>query len=188
MTKTTYYAKYTVLEFLTTYLNEEDGYRIDGFNPDYINTLSEEAKQNVAISIPPTFDDGVTPEKPVIAIADRAFQNFGVNYTVTSLNLSGATNLKTIGSSAFWNCSAIESALSIPDTVTSIGTSAFSGCSKLTGDVTIPSGVTEIGNTAFRNCASLTSVTIPDSLTTIGNVVFEGCSSLKTVYLPKTPT
>ena len=51
--------------------------------------------------------------------------------------------------------------------VTSIGGSAFRECSSLTS-VTIPNSVTSIGDYAFYDCSSLTSVTIPDSVTSIG--------------------
>ena len=84
--------------------------------------------------------------------------------------------VKSIGSSAFSNCSGLTS-ITIPNSVTSIGSSAFSGCSGLTS-ITIPNSVTSIGSYAFSGCSGLTSITIPNSVTSIGNYAFRSCSGL----------
>ena len=52
--------------------------------------------------------------------------------------------------------------------VTCIGSAAFYGCSGLTGALTIPNSVTSIGSSAFYGCSKLTSVTIPTAGTNIG--------------------
>ena len=72
--------------------------------------------------------------------------------------------------------------VTIPDGVTSIGSSAFYGCSNLES-VTIGNGVTSINSYAFRDCSNLTSVTIPDSVTYIGYDAFKNCSSLTSVTI-----
>ena len=64
--------------------------------------------------------------------------------------------------------------------VTSIGSSVFDNCSSLTG-VTIPDSITSIKTSAFNWCTGLTSVTIPASVTTIESVAFFGCSGLTNV-------
>ena len=46
---------------------------------------------------------------------------------------------------------------------------------------TIPKSVTNIGNYAFDNCINLTSVTIPNSVTSIGGSAFDGCRDLKQI-------
>ena len=67
------------------------------------------------------------------------------------------TNVTSIGTGLFWNCSGLTS-VTIPDSVTSIGGSAFGGCSGLTS-LTIPDSVTSIYIGAFASCQQLMSVT-----------------------------
>ena len=93
--------------------------------------------------------------------------------------------ITTIGSRAFYTCSALIS-VTIPNSVTKIGDRAFEGCSALTS-VTIPNSVTTIGEGAFVDCR-LTSVTIPNSVTKIGDRAFEGCSALTSVTIPNSVT
>ena len=93
--------------------------------------------------------------------------------------------ITTIGSRAFYTCSALIS-VTIPNSVTEIGDRAFEGCSALTS-VTIPNSVTTIGEGAFVDCR-LTSVTIPNSVTEIGDRAFEGCSALTSVTIPNSVT
>ena len=82
--------------------------------------------------------------KPVVAIADKAFEN--------KTFLTGVV---------------------IPDSVKSIGDSAFFGCTGLIS-VIISESVTSVGDGAFRGCTRLTSITIPDSLTSVGEGAFYG--------------
>ena len=91
-------------------------------------------------------------------------------------------NLKTIGDSAFKNCSDLTS-ITLPDALTSIGENAFKNCSDLTS-ITLPDALTSIGENAFYGCNSLTSVTLPDALTSIEKDAFYGCNSLTSVTLP----
>lgn len=69
--------------------------------------------------------------------------------------------------------------------VTSIGSSAFYYCSALTS-VTIPNSVTSIGDYAFENCDALLSVTIPNSVTNIGIGAFSSCDKLANIITPNT--
>ncbi len=88
-------------------------------------------------------------------------------------------SVTNIGNYAFGNCINLTS-VTIPNSVTSIGNDAFSGCSGLTA-VTIPNSVTSIGSEVFRGCSGLTSVTIPNSVTSIGGSAFNGCRDLKQI-------
>jgi len=62
-----------------------------------------------------------------------------------------------------------------------IGSSAFEDCTSLTG-ITVPDSVTGIGDSTFEYCAGLTSITIPESITKIGCSAFGGCDTLQKVY------
>ena len=50
---------------------------------------------------------------------------------ITSLDLTGATSLLTIGGQAFASCASLGGTLTIPASVTSIGNSAFDNCISL---------------------------------------------------------
>jgi len=69
----------------------------------------------------------------------------------------------------------------IDEGITNIGGYAFYGCSLLAGAATIPNSINTIAASAFSNCVSLTSVTIPSSVTSIGNYAFYNCTGVTTV-------
>ncbi len=86
-------------------------------------------------------------------ISKEAFEYW---YKLKSIEIT--KNVKTIGSSAFENCSSLNSI-------------TFS----------TPSNLESIRDNSFRNCFSLTSITIPESIKEIGNYAFQGCSNLESV-------
>ena len=122
-----------------------------------------------------------------------------------SVSTSSATKLqfdgeiKSIGSYAFHNCSALTS-LTLPNSVTSIGFFAFSNCTKLSKPIynttifarlpinynssyTIEDGIKEIASAAFRNCTQLPSVTISNSVTKIDESAFAYCTGLSSITI-----
>jgi hypothetical protein len=120
------------------------------------------------------------------------------NSSTTKLQFDG--EIKSIGSYAFHNCSALTS-LSLPNSVTNIGYFAFSNCTKLSKPIynitifarlpisyntsyTIEDGIKEIASAAFRNCSSLPSVTISNSVTKIDESAFAYCTSLSSITIP----
>ncbi len=109
---------------------------------------------------------------------------YAIGKTATSFTIP--SSVKSIGSSAFYNCESLTS-ITIPSSVTSIGSYAFDKCTSLKG-VTIPSSVTSIGSYAFYSCTSLTSLTIPSSITSIESWVFANCTSLTRVTIPSSVT
>ena len=98
---------------------------------------------------------------------------------IKSVNFNARADVRTIGSSAFENCSGLTE-FSIPNTVTTIGQAAFEGCSGLT-EVTIGNSVTTIGASAFSGCSGLTEITIPNTVTAMGKYAFNKCGGLKKV-------
>ena len=87
-------------------------------------------------------------------------------------------NVRTIGDSAFENCSAAVS-FDSGSKLSTIGNRAFYGCRNISS-ITIPASVTSIGSYAFGDCKYLTAVTIPSSVVTIGERAFYG-SAVRTV-------
>ena len=98
--------------------------------------------------------------------------------TVTSVIFANDNSVTSIGSYAFYDCSALAS-ITIPNSVTSLGAYVFRNCTSLT-TATIGTGVTSIGSYAFAY-AGLTSFTIPSGVTSIGSFAFYNCTSLATV-------
>src|SRR5574344_609399 len=104
---------------------------------------------------------------PATAIKYDALTSIGNEafYGCSGLNdfdMSGATNLTSIGRYAFYN-SGLTSVI-IPTSVTSIGTYAFNGCSKLTAiDLSNANSLQTIGASAFYNCSNATFKTTTGS-------------------------
>ena len=98
------------------------------------------------------------------------------------------SQLKKIGSSAFYNCGKITQ-MEVPKTITEIGGSAFENCTGLKSFRMNYNGTVEykaeIGNAAFRGCTSLTDVSLSENVTSIGSMAFSGCTSLETLNLPE---
>ena len=102
-----------------------------------------------------------------------------------SVDLSRATKLKEIGSTAF-ECTKLKQ-ITLPNSVTTIGDEAFRYCSNL-NNVVIPNSVTTIGDEAFRYCSNLNNVVIPNSVTSLGEYAFDHCTNLTNISLPNSLT
>ncbi len=98
----------------------------------------------------------------------------------TISNLTVGNGVISIGSQAFYKCINIESIV-LPLSVQKIGSSAFQDCSKLQSATF--SGVDSIGSGAFRGCTALTSIAIPNRIKTIDYSTFYGCTALASVSL-----
>src|SRR5574344_1052804 len=107
---------------------------------------------------------------------------------LTTFDISGATNLTTIGAFAFYSSGL--TSVTIPASVTSIGESAFSLCSKLASiDLSKATALQAIGDFAFQNSIAATFITTTGSpatavkynaLTSIGEHAFQLCKGLTT--------
>jgi len=92
------------------------------------------------------------------------------------------TSCTSIGSMAFYFCTALTGDLVIPDSVTFIGDNAFI-FSPFSGSLTIGNSVTTIDIYAFYSCTGLTGdLVIPDSVTSIGSQAFGSCTGLTALY------
>ena len=142
------------------------------------------------------------------SIPNKAYDK-GVFQNCTNLRTLNLPNIVTIGSNAFYGCTALAN-VNFSETLTNIGNSAFDGCTSLEiADLSLPnletigigtfSGVkiTKISNLGkltslpnlysnqniFGDKTTLISVNLPNTLTSIGNNVFNGYSSLTNINL-----
>ena len=106
--------------------------------------------------------------------------------------ISNKTQLTSIGSYSFANCTALSS-INLPSTIKSIGTYAFyyDYASDLK-DLNLSSltSLSSIGSYAFQYCYNLTSISLPSSLTSIGDYAFAGCYNVSQIssYRDSAPT
>jgi len=119
-------------------------------------------------------------------IPNHAFASCFKKETINASTLTLGSNVKSIGDSAFSDCTYLSS-VTIPSTVTTIENYAFF----VTGltSITIPSTITTIGDYAFYQCSKLISVTFNTTqLTEISEGLFGECSSLRSVTIPSSVT
>ena len=161
-----------------------------------------------SITIPQSIsitDEGFVGDYNIVAIEANAFKNAT---NLTSVNLSGATNLRELGESAFSGSGIV--GISLPASITAMGNSVFKSCSALKNadfnknmpitiipdhtfygcsqleSFTLPSNTAIIGKNAFYNCGSLKNLVLTDlaQLTTISFEAFQRCNGLKAITLP----
>ena len=113
---------------------------------------------------------------PVVYIDGYAFYN----QEISTLDLSTAAGLISIGDCAFSSCTCLEE-LTIPSGVT-LSFGAFQGCTGLQA-LTIDEGITAVPEQCFYDCSALSEITLPGSVTTIGTRAFGDCFDLRYAYL-----
>ena len=123
----------------------------------------------------------VVIEGGVTSIGDHAFSGCT---NLESVDLSGASSLKTIGSS-FYDCKKLDG-VKLYEGLEKIGGSAFNHCESLKS-IHIPSTVKEIGGWCFQYCKELEEVTFAAGieLETIEGATFYECEKLKKITIPK---
>lgn len=127
---------------------------------------------NVVISSSISVEDN---DYKVVEIKARAFRGAT---TLTSVDLSEATNLTSIGNAAFAGCSALASVTWSPQ-ITAIADSMFCDCVKLS-TFNIPENITSLGQYAFKN-TGITKLSLPKNINTMGKNAFSWCSELTEV-------
>ncbi|MBR5841122.1 MAG: leucine-rich repeat protein [Bacteroidaceae bacterium] len=95
--------------------------------------------------------------------------------------------LKSIGSSAFGNCTNLSGSLIIPEGVEGIGSAAFIECTSLSGILKLPSTLKYIGSVdgyigywdgTFKGCNFVCELVLPEGLEYIGMGAFYDCKNL----------
>jgi hypothetical protein len=99
------------------------------------------------------------------------------NNLITNIYFLEDAKYDAILSSAFYNCSNLESIYNLPNTITKIENLAFQGCKKLKLD-NLPSSLSTIGVGAFGFNDELELTTLPANLTKIGASAFTSCEKL----------
>lgn len=124
-------------------------------------------------------------------VSPNAFLSSGI----TSLDLSQATKLLTIGDSAFQGCTSLTE-VKVPKSLTRFGNNVFGNVTTNNGVTTntattslttidlSATQVTSLPDNLFNGCSSLSNVKLPIGLTSIGQSAFQGCTSLTSVNLP----
>ena len=161
-------------------------------------TITGTTSATGAISIPSTINGA-----PVVEILAEAFKD---NTSITSIDLSGATNLKTIGNVAFGFTNIKE--LTIPGNVETVGRWIVEGCRSLASltieegvktlsessfygaavkTIKIPSTITEIPAYCF-DASDIESIELHNGITSIGDAAFRNCSNLKALTIPGSVT
>ena len=126
------------------------------------------------------FPTSVTAMSNYVFKGCTSLASFTVNASTTS-----------IGTEAFYGCTALTTVNLPSNTLTSVGASAFQNCTSLTSIKpsgssvnSFPTSVAVMSNYVFKGCTSLASFTVNASTTSIGTEVFRGCTALTTVNLP----
>ncbi len=115
--------------------------------------------------------------KSLQVIGNSAFSNTKFQ----KFDLSGLTELQSIGGSAFSGCSEL-SEIVFPASLEQIGNSAFSSCNSLTSVDLSNTQLQRITERAFAWCYSLKDVKMPQTLEAIGKYAFEGCNKLSGIF------
>lgn len=117
-------------------------------------------------------------------IGDRAFKESGAkyNYSGYSVNLSGLTELESIGDEAFAGCIKLYG-ITLPEGLSGMGEGMFSDCTRLY-DVTLPASLTKLEAKTFYNCTNLSAIGLTEAITSIGEDAFAGCTRLYRITWP----
>ncbi|MDR0681279.1 MAG: leucine-rich repeat protein [Dysgonamonadaceae bacterium] len=107
-----------------------------------------------------------------------------LNLMLTTLDLSGYTQLESLGDYVFYQDSTLVSII-LPSSITSIGNSAFQDCAVL-ASFTVPASTTILGSNLLSGCISISAIDFqaPSSLTAISSGFFAGMANLKKVVIP----
>lgn len=167
--------------------NKDDQGLMYILNADHTATVAnyDNHTPDGVIDIPDTvISDGQT--YTVTAIGVSAFGSFSTRINVSSVFIPAT--VRSIGSHAFIYCNALTTVTFAEGSqLKSIGSNAFWGSEHLYPkfkEIKIPDSVETIGNGAFRHCQNLERITLPSALQTLSNGTFYGCAALSEVTFP----
>lgn len=144
------------------YENAEGGWLVSAKD---INNLPE------TLNLPESYCD-----IPVVGVRKDGFKGSSIK----ALRLPA--NIKTVGESAFANCTALEDVYFYRG-ATQIGNAAFYGCTKLS-KIELSKDLVSIGDSAFSSCVMFEKINLPEKLENLGSYAFSSCTNLTYVYLP----
>ena len=122
---------------------------------------------------------GLTDTNPMAYAKNIYFKNGNVYDLVTSLDLSGLTEIKDY---SFYNFKDVTT-ITLTNTLT-IGKYAFYNCSNVLS-LNLPNGLTSIGSYALSNMSGLTSLVIPNTVNTLELGMLAGDGALEEITLPR---
>ncbi len=167
---------------------------ITGFSDSYLNSLPEENGFRYTDIVIPAEING----QKVTKIGGSAFLGSTKRYEgirVKRIDLSGAANLVTIDSMAFYALGSIYSemdscSLVLNEGLTAIGGNAFNGQKTIKGNLYIPDSVTSIGSSAFSGCGFDGTLRLPEnpSFTEVQGQVFQRCHFTGSLKIPDNVT
>lgn len=111
----------------------------------------------------------------VTEIAPYAFLS---HTSLTGVDFSSCTDLKTIGDGAFLGCAGIKGTVVLPANLETIGASAFYMCGDVDFDFSKCTKLISIGSWAFGRCTKIKKVHLPASLISIAGDAFDDCPEL----------
>lgn len=133
------------------------------------------------ITIPQTvrYSSGkLTTDYPVWIICDSAF----FKADITSVTFAQGSQVKSIGSRAFAECTSLKSvAFAADGKLMIIGDSAFAKCTSLTDTIALPEGVTAIRKGGFDGCETVSCVVLPSTLKTLEARALASLTNLKSI-------
>lgn len=125
-----------------------------------------------------------TALEKVTILADLDSIDYGVFYDCTNLKEVTIAGVKSIGMSAFYNCSSLQR-IELPSGLEFVDMGAFYNCSALEY-IKIPGSLTNIPMSCFYNCNSAKTIIIEEGVKTVGNGAFGNCTSLENLQLAST--
>ncbi len=115
----------------------------------------------------------------ITEIAHGAFKNWT---SLTSVVIP--SSVEVIGSNAFSESSVTSVDLSQATNLTDINTGTFQGCTSLQSIDLSNTKITTLYGQNFDGCTTLSSVKLPNTITTIGNMAFKDTSNLLRLSIP----